>query len=133
VITFLLGFADKLPFPVKITSWILVAMIAVPGAITGIIPGAINNEIVREDTLRTGEAKEASFGAASGLLTAIPSGFVSLVMPSLLLLGRSVENPTGVRTVATVSALCNLGALLMLYFLFDEKKLLASLKKHGYE
>jgi hypothetical protein len=118
---------------VKITSWILVAMIAVPGAITGIIPGAINNEIVREDTLRTGEAKEASFGAASGLLTAIPSGFVSLVMPSLLLLGRSVENPTGVRTVATVSALCNLGALLMLYFLFDEKKLLASLKKHGYE
>jgi GPH family glycoside/pentoside/hexuronide:cation symporter len=133
VITFLLGFADKLPFPVKITSWILVAMIAVPGAITGIIPGAINNEIVREDTLRTGEAKEASFGAASGLLTAIPSGFVSLVMPSLLLLGRSAENPTGVRTVATVSALCNLGALLMLYFLFDEKKLLASLKKHGYE
>jgi GPH family glycoside/pentoside/hexuronide:cation symporter len=133
VITFLLGFADKLPFPVKITSWILVAMIAIPGAITGIIPGAINNEIIREDTLRTGEAKEASFGAAAGLLTAIPSGFVNLILPSLLLLGRSVDNPTGVRTVATVSALCNLGALLMLYFLFDEAKLLASLKKHGYE
>jgi len=133
VITFLLGFADKLPFPVKIVSWILVAMIAVPGAITGIIPGAINNEIIREDTLRTGEAKEASFGAAAGLLTAIPSGFVNLVLPSLLLLGRSAANPTGVRTVATVSALCNLGALLMLYFLFDEKKLLASLKQHGYE
>jgi glycoside/pentoside/hexuronide:cation symporter, GPH family len=133
IITFLLGYADKLPFPVKIVSWILVAMIAIPGAITGIIPGAINNEIVREDTLRTGEAKEASFGAAAGLLTAIPSGFVSLILPSLLLLGRSVENPTGVRTVATVSALCNLGALLMLFFLFDEKKLLASLKQHGYE
>jgi GPH family glycoside/pentoside/hexuronide:cation symporter len=133
VITFLLGFADKLPFPVKITSWILVAMIAIPGAITGIIPGAINNEIIREDTLRTGEAKEASFGAAAGLLTAIPSGFVNLILPSLLLLGRSVDNPTGVRTVATVSALCNLGALLMLYFLFDEAKLLASLKNHGYE
>ncbi len=60
VITFILGFADKLPFPVKIVSWILVAMIALPGAITGIIPGAINNEIIREDCLRTGESKEAS-------------------------------------------------------------------------
>jgi GPH family glycoside/pentoside/hexuronide:cation symporter len=133
VITLLLGFADKLPFPVKIVSWVLVAMIAVPGAITGIIPGAINNEIIREDCLRTGEAKEASFNAAAGLLTAIPSGFVSLIMPSILLLGRSTANPTGVRAVALVSALCNLGALLMLYFLFNEKKLLASLKIHGYE
>jgi glycoside/pentoside/hexuronide:cation symporter, GPH family len=133
VIMIALGFADKLPFPVKITSWVLVALIALPGAITGIIPGAINNEIVREDCLRTGEAKEASFGAAAGLITAIPSGFVSLIMPSILLLGRSAENPTGVRWLAIVSAVCMLGAFLLLYFLYDEKKILSSLKKHGYE
>jgi len=128
-----LGFADKLPFPVKITSWILVAIIALPGAITGIIPGAINNEIIREDCLRTGEAKEANFGAASSLITAIPSGFVSLIMPSILLLGRSTENPAGVRLMAIISAVCMVAAFLMLYFLYDEKKILTSLKKFGYE
>ncbi len=133
VVMIALGFADKLPFPVKITSWVIVAIIALPGAITGIIPGAINNEIVREDCLRTGEAKEANFGAAASLLTAIPSGFVSLIMPSILLLGRSTENPAGVRLVAFISAVCMLAALAMLYFLYDEKKILASLKKFGYE
>jgi Na+/melibiose symporter-like transporter len=133
VIMLVLGFADKLPFPLGVTSWVLVALIALPGAITGIIPGAINNEIVREDCLRTGEAKEASFGAAAGLITVIPSGFVNLIMPSILLLGRSADNPTGVRLVAVISAVCMLAALLLLYFLYDEKKILASLKKFGYE
>jgi len=112
---------------------VLVALIAIPGAITGIIPGAINNEIVREDCLRTAEPKEASFGAAAGLITAIPSGFVSLILPSILLLGRSVEHPTGVRWVAITSSVCNIAALLLLYFLYDEKKTLRSLKAFGYE
>ncbi|MFT3894429.1 MAG: MFS transporter [Anaerolineales bacterium] len=133
VIMIALGFADKLPFPVTILSWGIVAFIAIPGAITGIIPGAINYEIIREDCMRTGEAKEASFGAAAELLTAIPSGFVNLIMPSILLLGRSTENPAGVRTVAVVSAGCMIAALLMLYFLYDEKKIQSSLKIHGYE
>jgi len=128
-----LGFADLLPIPVTISSWIIVALIALPGAITGIIPGAINYEIIREDCLRTGEAKEASFGAAAGLITAIPSGFVGLIMPSILLLGRSAENSTGVRWVAIISAICMAGAFVMLYFLYDEKKILGSLKKYGYE
>ena len=133
VIMFGLGFADKLPFPVGITAWVLVALIAIPGAITGIIPGAINNEIIREDCLRTGEAKEASFGAAAGLITAIPSGFVNLIMPSILLLGRSAENSSGVRWVAVISAICMLAACLLLYFLYDEHKIQNSLKRYGYE
>jgi GPH family glycoside/pentoside/hexuronide:cation symporter len=133
VIMIALGFADKLPFPVTVTSWIIVAFIAIPGAITGIIPGAINYEIIREDCMRTGEAKEASFGAAAGLITAIPAGFVNLIMPSILLLGRSAENPTGVRTLAVVSAVCMIAAFLLLYFLYGEKKIQSSLKTYGYE
>jgi glycoside/pentoside/hexuronide:cation symporter, GPH family len=132
VITMALGFADRLPLPISITSWVLVALIAIPGAITGIIPGAINNEIVREDCLRTGEPKEASFGAAAGLITVIPSGFVNLILPSILLLGRSVEHPAGVRWVAITSSVCNIAALFLLYFLYDEKKILRSLKAFGY-
>jgi glycoside/pentoside/hexuronide:cation symporter, GPH family len=133
IIMLVLGFADRFPLPVSITSWVLVALIALPGAITGIIPGAINNEIIREDCLRTGEAKEASFGAAAGLITAIPAGFVNLIMPSILLLGRSTENPAGVRWVAGISALCMVAAFLLLYFLYDERKIQRSLKTFGYE
>lgn len=126
------AWADKIPVSANILPWIIVAIIAIPSAITGIIPGAISNEIVREDCLRTGLAKEASFNAAAGLITAIPGGFVGLIMPSLLLLGKSQANPLGVRTVAMVSAGCMLGALVMLKFFYNEKKLKASLKEHGY-
>lgn len=126
------AWADKIPVSAQILPWIIVAIIAIPSAITGIIPGAINNEIIREDCLRTGVAKEASFNAAAGLITAIPSGFVGLIIPSLLLLGRSPENPLGVRTVAMVSAACMFGALVMLMAFYNEKKLKASLEEYGY-
>lgn len=133
VVMFIFAWADKIPVSAQILPWIIVAIIAIPSAITGIIPGAINNEIIREDCLRTGVAKEASFNAAAGLITAIPSGFVGLIIPSLLLLGRSPENPLGVRTVAMVSAGCMLGALVMLMAFYNEKKLKASLKEYGYQ
>ncbi len=133
VIMIAFAFADKVPLSAQILPWIMIAVLSIPSAITGIIPGAITNEIIREDCLRSGVAKEASFGAASGLITAIPGGFVGLVMPSLLLLGKSQENPKGVRVVAIVSAACMLGALIMLRAFYNEKKIKASLKEHGYE
>jgi glycoside/pentoside/hexuronide:cation symporter, GPH family len=127
------AFADFAPVAPGILAWILVGLVAVPGAVTAIIPGAINYEIIREDCLRTGEAKEASFGAASGIITAIPAGLVSLVMPSLLLLGKSQANPTGVRAVALASAVCTVAAFAMLRLLYDEKRIQASLKSRGYK
>lgn len=133
VLMLMFAWADKIPVSAQILPWILVTILAIPSAITGIIPGAITNEIIREDCLRSGIAKEASFNAASGLITAIPGGFVGLIMPSLLLLGKSVQNPLGVRIVAMVSAGCMLLAFIMLKLFYNEKRLTASLKEHGYE
>jgi glycoside/pentoside/hexuronide:cation symporter, GPH family len=131
-IMMIFAWGDRVPIPPGTLAWIVVGLLSIPGAITGIIPGAINNEIIREDCLRTGMAKEASFGAASGLITAIPSGFVGLIMPSLLLLGKSQANPTGVRAVAIASAVCTVAAFVMLRLLYNEKRVQESLKKHGY-
>ncbi len=126
------AFLDRIPIPISTLSWIMVGLVTIPCAITAIVPGAISNEIVREDCLRTGMAKEASFGAANGLICSIPGGFVGLIMPSLLLLGKSQANPTGVRAVALASAACSIAAFVMLRFLFNEKKLQDSLAAHGY-
>ncbi len=129
----LIAFSASLPLPKVALVWAIVAVAAIPSAITGVVPGAIFNEIIREDCVRTGIASEASFNAANSLITAIPAGFVGLVMPSLLLLGKSPGNPTGARMVAIVGAACNVLALVLLRILYDEKGIKASLRERGYK
>jgi len=133
VVMVLFAFAGIIPLPRIVLAWIIVALTAAPSAVTGIIPGAMTNEIVREDCLRTGQPNEASFGAAAGILTAIPSGFVGLVMPSILLLGKGAANPAGIRLVALAGAACMALAFVALAAFYREKKLLASLASYGYE
>ncbi len=133
VIMLAFAFSDKIPIPKSVLAWLIVAVAAIPNGITGIIPGAINYEIIREDCVRTGDPNEATFGAASGLITAIPGGFPGLIAPSLLLLGKSAAHPAGVRLVAIVSACCMLLSFVMLRVFYDERKLRASLKEHGYK
>jgi GPH family glycoside/pentoside/hexuronide:cation symporter len=133
VVMLLFAFPGAVPLPREVLAWVIVAITAIPSAITGIVPGAITNEIIREDCVRTGQPNEASFGAAAGLLTAIPSGFVGLVLPTLLLLGRSAQHPLGVQTVAVISAACMLAALVLLAVFYREKKVLASLASYGYK
>ncbi len=133
VIMLLFAFSQFIPLDRMTLAWIIVVLSALPNGITGIIPGAITNEIIREDSVRTGEAKEATYGAASGILTLIPAGIPALVAPSLLLLGRSVENDSGVRTLALVASACFFGGFLMLRFFYNEKKLQTSLRAHGYQ
>jgi glycoside/pentoside/hexuronide:cation symporter, GPH family len=127
------AFSDKIPIPKGILAWLIVAVAAIPNGITGIVPGAITTEIVREDCIRTGEPNEATFGAAGGLITAIPAGLPGLIAPSMLILGKSAANPAGVRLVAIVSAACMLLSFVMLRAFYDEKRLQASLERHGYK
>lgn len=127
----LFALAGPLGLPPGPTTWILVAFLAIPAALTGIVPGAIQNEIIREDCARTGEANEASFVAAVGVITVIPSGLPGLVFPSLLLNGQSASNAGGVRLVAYVGCACMLAAFCLLLS-YRERSLRASLAAHGY-
>jgi len=127
----MIGFSSIIPISGSVLIWIIVFFSAIVSAVTGIVPGAISGEIIREDAVRTGDPKEASFNAAMGLLTAIPAGFTTLAFPSLLLLGKSTSNPAGVKLIAIVGGLCMIAAMVMLRF-YNEKKIRASLEAHGY-
>jgi GPH family glycoside/pentoside/hexuronide:cation symporter len=109
---------------------IVIFLQSLVGAITGILPAAIGADVIRADTLRTGIAKEASFGGAASLLSTIPSNLPGLLFPSLLLLGRSLENPAGVLLVALVGAAIMMAAILVFAF-YNEKRTLATLAELG--
>jgi len=129
---FLIAAVDLMPLPPTIMVWVVIVVASIPSAITGIIPGSIGAEIVREDSVRTGNPCEATYGAASSLLRKIPAAFPPLILPSLLVLGKSVQNPLGVRLVAIVGACFMILATVILSF-YNEKKIVRSLKDHGYE
>ena len=129
----LFAFPGLVPLPKLAVAWIIVGLASIYSAVTGIIPGAIINEIIREDCVRTGIPNEASYNAAGGLITAIPANLPALFVPSLLLLGRSPDNHLGVTLVAVVSGACLAVAIVLIQFIYNEKKITASLKAHGYE
>lgn len=83
--------------------------------------------------VRAGLPNEASYNAAGGLITAIPANLPALVIPSLLILGKSPANHTGVTLVAVVSGVCLAAAVVLIQLVYNEKKITASLKANGYE
>lgn len=128
----LIATVDKMPLPPEIMVWVIIVVASIPAAITGIIPGSIMTEIIREDALRTSDSSEAIYGAAGSLIRKLPASIPPLIFPSLLVLGKSVENPLGVRMVALVGAAFMTVAVLLL-LLYNEKGVVRSLKAHGYE
>jgi glycoside/pentoside/hexuronide:cation symporter, GPH family len=76
---FLIAAVDLMPLPSSIMVWIVIVVASIPSAITGIIPGSIAAEIIREDSVRTGNPSEATYGAAASLIRKFPAG---MKMPS---------------------------------------------------
>jgi GPH family glycoside/pentoside/hexuronide:cation symporter len=126
----IIAFSRSAPIPQTPLIGIIILLQSVVGAITGIVPATIGSDIIRADTLRTGIAKEASFGGASSILSTIPGNIPGLVFPSLLLLGRSVDNPAGVRLTAILGFII-MGAAIAVFAFYDEKRTLATLAEHG--
>ena len=112
-LTFLM---DKLPIPTMVLFYFLAILSAFPLASFGIIPNAIIADIVHEHEARTGESQAGMFYAARNFMMKLGISLANLIFPSLLLLGKSVEEPTGVR----VSALCAFLFCLVGYFFFTK-------------
>ena len=129
----LFAFPSLIPLDKLVVAWIIVGLASVYSAVTGIIPSAIGNEIIREDCVRTGVPNEAAYNAAGGLITAIPANLPALFIPMILVLGKSPENHMGISLLAIVSGVCLLLAVLLFQLFYNEKKVVASLREHGYE
>jgi len=118
----LLPLSGIVPVPSAVWGWITILIQAVPCAIFGIVPTAVIADIAKADGIETGNNKEAIFFGINSFVMKIGISMANLIFPSLLLLGRSVDNNLGVR-LAPVAALLASVAGVIFIFKFNETKL----------
>ena len=125
VICFLLGW---LPLPGQIQAWIVVALAALPLAIFGILPNAIIGDIADSHAVETGSHQGGMFYGARTFMMKLGISLANLIFPSLLLLGRSQENPWGIRLAAAAAIGFSLLGLLA-FLKYNEKHVMQILAK----
>jgi GPH family glycoside/pentoside/hexuronide:cation symporter len=106
---------DWLPVPLMVQgiAWITLEAIAI-SAVT-MLPSAFAAEITDYDEMLTKQRREGSYYSTWGLLEQVVNGGAMMLLPLLLLLGRSHSDPygpLGVRLVGVVG-----GAMLLVAFL----------------
>ncbi len=116
------------PIPGMLYAYITVAVAAIPIAIFTIVPNAIVADVAEAHGIETGDFKAGMFFGVRSFETNVGISVANIVFPSLLLLGKSVENPLGIRMSAVVSVvICIAGLVIML--LYDEKAVLRTLAR----
>lgn len=127
ILYFMLAFLGKYPFH-SVTQIVLLGIFgSIPIAIFSILPNAVVADMVEADAIETGGQKAAIFFAARSFMMKMGISLANLIFPSLLLMGNSIENPTGIRTTAIVAAFfCMLGALF--FYRYDEDETLRQAK-----
>lgn len=95
VLPTLLVIGDWLPIPLRTQGigWVTLQAVALSGVT--MLPMAFGAEIVDYDAELTGQRREGVFYAIWGLLDQISNGLMALLLPLLLLLGRSQNDPNG--------------------------------------
>ncbi len=91
-----------LPLPKMFVFYSLALLSAFPLAAFGIVPNAIIADIVYQHEASTGEQLAGMFYGVRNFMMKMGIALANLIFPSLLLLGKSVDNPFGVQ----LSALC---------------------------
>jgi GPH family glycoside/pentoside/hexuronide:cation symporter len=101
----LLVFAGFLPgVPPEAQIVVLMILAGVPLAGLYLFPTALIADIIDHDQTRTGLRREATFYGAQNFVEKTATSLSPLLLSLLLLLGRSAENPTGIRLVGPVAA-----------------------------
>jgi len=115
-------FLGNYPIDLMIQGYVLSAIAAIPLAIFGILPNAMIADIAEADGIETGNYKAGIFFGARTFMSKMGQSLAGIIVPSLLVFGRSIENDTGVRLTA-VAAITFLIAGTILLVTYNEKEI----------
>jgi GPH family glycoside/pentoside/hexuronide:cation symporter len=102
----------KIPTMAFVVVYVLVN--TYPTAVLGILPMALAGDNAEHDFRKTGIAKNASYFGLKTFMMKIGVAITSLIFPSLLLLGKTPDNPLGVRMVAVACVASSLMAFMVM-------------------
>ncbi len=114
VLPTLLLIGDWAPLPLRLQGigWVVLQAVALSGVT--MLPMAFGAEIVDYDAELTGQRREGVFYAVWGVLDQLSNGLMALLLPVLLMLGRSQGDPHGPLGVRLTGAFG--GALMLMGF-----------------
>lgn len=105
-----------LPIPAMIRFVLVAVLAAFPLAVFGIMPNAVIADIVYDSEQQTGRQQSGMFYAMSNFMMKVGVSVANLLFPSMLLLGKSVDNSQGVQ----LSIVAAMGFCLLGYFVFKK-------------
>jgi len=107
------GFIDLFPMDINILFYFSAVLAAFPMASFGIIPNAIISDLIYINEQKTGQNQSGIFFAIRTFMMKMGIALANLIFPSLLLLGKSIDNPIGVRATAVAALIfCIVGMLI---------------------
>ena len=86
-----------LPIPSIARFWLVSIFAAFPLAVFGILPNTIVADIVHQNEVETGKNQSGMFYGVAAFMMKVGISLANLIFPSLLILGKSVDNPLGVQ------------------------------------
>ena len=119
----MIPFSGKIVFiPSKVWIWMIFLLESLPAAICGLVSMAMISDLARADGITTGKHNEAMFYGTRNFMSKIAGSLTAFVFPSMLLLGRSVENDFGIRLTGIV-ALCFAVISFIFISVYNEKEI----------
>lgn len=116
VVLFLfIAIQGKFQLPLVLTAIIIIILNSFPMAIFGILPMALVSDMATEDAENTGKFRSATFFGVKFFVMKIGLSLTSLLFPTLLLLGNSIDNNLGVRMTAFVGLIGSVIAMVLMF------------------
>ena len=123
VVFLMIPLSGKISFiPSKIWIWAIFLIESVPAAICGLVAMAMLSDLARADGIATGKHNEAMFYGARNFMSKVAGSITAFIFPSMLLLGRSVENDFGIRLTGIVAMVFAVLSFLLIS-MYDEKEI----------
>ncbi len=99
-----------MPISGTIRFWLVTILAAFPLAAFGILPNTIVADVVHQNEKLTGKNQAGMFYGVAAFMMKVGISLANLIFPSLLIYGKSTENPIGVRlTVVAALVFCTAG------------------------